>query len=180
MPRGARSEELGNLAGFREYAGANAASWYRFLIGPCEREVKNGDIRIVVGCDKTTSWGIATFPAADQTQQNSCHLEFGLSEGNFTYTRSEYSGVADVRTGPDSDEIDELKIDGDPPDIQFENQCLFVRTLNVTLADDIWTDILTSSGLIPVDSRSSEYSASDIVDSDKLEHSCKPCTYILN
>jgi hypothetical protein len=147
MPRGAKSEDLGNSARFREYAVANVANWYRYVIGPRGRQVKNGDVHLVVGCDKTTSWGIATF--ANQTQSNSCILKFGPSEGDSgTYTWSEHSGVADsdVRAGPGSDEIDALRIDGDPPDVKFENQCLFVRTLNETLTDDVWADIHFSSG----------------------------------
>ena len=157
MPRGARSEKLGNLARFREYEAANIANWYRYVNGPRGREAKNGDIRLVVGFDKTTSWGIATF--ANQTQENSCHFKFGPSDGDSasTYTWSEYSGVADVRAGPDSDEIDELRIDSDPPDVQFENQCLFVRTLTVTLADDVWADIHSSSDSNLVDPRNSQY-----------------------
>ena len=157
MPQGARSEDLGNLARFREYAAANVANWYRFANGPRGREAKNGDIRLVIGFDKTTSWGIATF--SNQTQHNSCLLKFGRSEGDSasTYTWSEYSGVADVRAGPNSDRIDRLRIDSDPPDVQFENQCLFVRTLNVTLADDVWAEIHSSSGCIPVDPRNSQY-----------------------
>ena len=145
MPRGVRSEDLGNLAKFREYAAANVANWYRFVNGPRGREAKNGDVRLVVGFDKTTSWGIATF--ANPTQ-NTCVLKFGPSEGYSasTYTWSEYPGVAYVKAGPDSDETDELRIDSDPPDVKFENQCLFVRTLNVTLADDVWSDIHSSSG----------------------------------
>ena len=182
MPRGARSEDLRNVAGFREYAAANAANWYRFVNGPCGREAKNGDIHLVVGCDKTTSWGIATFQAANQTQPSSCHLKFGPSKGDSTsaYMWSDYSGVADVRTGPDLDEIDELRTDSDPPDIQFENQCLFVRTLNVTLTDDIWADIHSISDSTSVHPRSSRYSTSDMVDRDKMEHSCKPHTYVPN
>ena len=158
MPRGARSEDLGNLAMFREYAAANVANWYRFINGPRGREAKNGDVRLVVGFDKATSWGIATF--ANQTQQNSCRLKFGPSEGDHsasTYTWSENSGIADVRAGPDSEESDELRIDSDPPGVQFENQCLFVRTLNVTLADDVWADIHSSPGSISVDTRYSQY-----------------------
>ena len=130
LPRGARSEDLRYLATFREYAAANVANWYRYVNGPRGREVKNGELRLVVGFDKTTSWGIATF--ANQTQQNSCRLKFGPSQGDFastsyTWSQLEYSGVADVKAGPDSDEIDELRIDGDPPDLRFENQCLFVQ-----------------------------------------------------
>ena len=38
-----------------------------------------------------------------------------------------------------------MRIDSDPPDVKFENQCLFVRTLNVTLSDDVWEDIHSHS-----------------------------------
>ena len=160
LPRGARSEDLGEMATFREYAAANVANWYRYVNGPRGREVKNGELRLVVGFDKTTSWGIATF--ANQTQQNRCRLKFGPSEGDFastsyTWSQLEYSGVADVKAGPDSDEIDELRIDGDPPHVQFENQCLFVRTLNATLTDDVWADIHSTSSSIPVDPRNGQY-----------------------
>ena len=159
MPRGARSEDLGNKATFRNYAAANVANWYRYVNGPRGREAKNGEVRLVVGFDKTTSWGIATF--ANQTQQNSCRLKFGPLEGDSAcpYMWSQYSesGVADVKAGPNSDEIDELKIDSDPSDVQFENQCLFVRTLNATLADDVWAEIHSNSGSITVDPRSSQY-----------------------
>jgi hypothetical protein len=74
-----------------------------------------------------------------------------------TYTWSDYSGVAEVKAGPDSDEIDELRIDGDPLDVQFENQCLFVRTLNATLTDEFWAEIHSSLGSVPVDPRNNQY-----------------------
>ena len=171
MPQGARSQDLGNFARFREYAAANVADWYKFVNGPRGREAKNGDVRLVVGFDKATSWGIATF--ANQTQQNSCRLKFGPSEGDSasTYTWSENSGVTDVRAGPDSDESDELRIDSDPPDVQFENQCLFVRTLNATLADDVWADIHSTMGSVHVDPR-------HVRDHSVFSrpHSISPCT----
>ncbi|KAF8810226.1 hypothetical protein BYT27DRAFT_7069747, partial [Phlegmacium glaucopus] len=141
MPRGARAEDLENSERFMEYAAANVADWYKFVNGPRGRRAKNGDVRLVVGFDKTTSWGIATF--ANQTKQNNCRLKFSPRDGASLTTPPstyvwEYSGVADVRAGPNPSENDELRRDNDPPDIQFENQCLFVRTLNVTLADDEW------------------------------------------
>ena len=175
MPRGARSEDLENLATFREYAAANVADWYRFANGPRGREAKNGEVRLVVGFDKTSSWGIATF--ANQSHQNSCRLKFGPSERESatTYTWSENSGIADVRAGPDPEESDELRIDSDPPDLQFENQCLFVRTLNVTLADDVWADIHSGSGEIPVDPRNSQYPrVKNYSDSNHRPHSNNP------
>ena len=153
MPRGARSENLGDYARFREYAAANVTEWYKFVNGRRGREVKNGDVRLVVGSDKTTSWGIATF--VNQTQQNSCRLKFCPSEGNSasTYRWSENSGATDVRAGPNSDLSRELRIDSDPPDVQIENQCLFVRTLNIMLTDDDWVDIHSTLGSVHVDPR---------------------------
>jgi len=160
MPRGARAENLENSVRFREYAASNVANWYKFVNGPRGREAKNGDVRLVVGFDKTTSWGIATF--ANHAKQNNCRLKFGPTDGASLTTSActyawEYSGVADVKAGPDSKENDELRRDTDPPDVQFENQCLFVRTLNVTLADDVWAGIHSNLGSVHADSQNSLY-----------------------
>ena len=177
MPRGARSEDLGNYARFRKYAAANVADWYMFVNGPRGREAKNGDVHLVVGSDKTTSWGIATF--VNQTQQNSCRLKFCPSEGESasTYTWSENSGATDVRAGPDSDVSDALRIETDPPDFQIENQCLFVRTLNITLTDDVWADIHSTWGSIHVDPRHvGDHSASNHPQSSSPTGGSNPST----
>ena len=152
MPRGARSEDLRNLATFREYESTNVTNWYRYANGLRGLEAKNGELRLVVGFDKTTSWGIATFE--NQTQQNSCRLKFGPSKGPAsTHEWLEYSGDVVPKAGPDPDglRINSLS------DLQFENQCLFVRTLNTTLADDVWADIHSTSCSIPADPRNSQY-----------------------
>ena len=147
MPRGARSEDLRNKAAFREYTATNIANWYRYANGPRGLEAKNGEVRLVVGFDKATSWGIATF--ANQTQQDSCRLKFGPSIGSTgTYQWLEYSGGVVLKAKP-PDSV-ELRINT-PSDVQFENQCLFVRTLQLTLAEDVWADIQSTSGSIPVD-----------------------------
>ena len=97
MPQGARSENLGNLATFREYAAANVANWYRYINGLRGRDFKNGDVRLVVGFDK-----IATFANQTAVDFNSVALEgdststytwsdklvpTGMSEKDQTYTR---------------------------------------------------------------------------------------------
>ena len=163
-PRAARSEDLRNRKRFREYAEANVAEWYKFVNGPRGREAENGDVRLVYGFDKTTSWGMATFVNHTQvTQQNGCRLKFGPLEGDSsTYTWLEISGVIDARAGPDANENDELRIGSDSPDFQFDNQCLFVRTLNITLTDDVWVDVHSSLGSVHVDPRhDGDHSASN-------------------
>lgn len=145
MPLGATSERLGNITSFRRYLASNLVHWYRFVNGVLGREAKNGDIRLVVGCVKTSTWGIAIF--ANQSRQSSCRLSFCPLEvpdpipSDSSRYIWEYSGTADVRTGPSSNEKNRLRQPGDPGDVIFENQCLFLSTLNATLPDHIWSEI---------------------------------------
>ena len=148
MPQGARSEDLGNVARFRDYLTANVADWYKFVNGVCGREAKNGDIRLVVGFDKTKCWGIATF--VNQTIQKNT-LKFGPLEGTGSATyRWEYSGVVEAKIGPASTQ-NELKMASDPLDVQFENQSPFIRTLNPTLPDAVWKDLNSNLGSVRAD-----------------------------
>ncbi|KJA19859.1 hypothetical protein HYPSUDRAFT_143195, partial [Hypholoma sublateritium FD-334 SS-4] len=60
VPEGAVALDLENVPRFRAYAAANVENWYRYVNGPRGREAKNGEVRLVIGCDKTTSWGMAS------------------------------------------------------------------------------------------------------------------------
>ena len=142
MPEGAISEDLEDIPRFREYAAANVERWYRYINGTLGCRARNGDVRLVVGCDKATSWGMATLPNTSQHRQ----LKFKRLDAQSLGSRScgyswECSGTAEVRVGPDQGEIEELRRE-DPDDSAgrdtYLNQCLFVRTLNVTLNDDDW------------------------------------------
>ena len=146
MPEGAFAYDLENIPAFREYVAANVGEWYKFVNGVRGREAKNGDIRLVIGCDKTTSWGMAVL--ANVTQQKVSQLKFkatedsGVKSTKASYTW-DYSGMAEVKVGPDIKEINALRsnnpLDITPPsDEEFSNQCLFIRTLNATLNDDAW------------------------------------------
>jgi len=143
MPEGAISEDLENLRGFREYASANVKMWYKYIIGTRGREAKNGDIRLVVGYDKATSWGVASLPhTGKHSKLKFKPLDAQVSgSGSRGYTW-EHSGTADVRNGPNQEEVDKLRRE-DPDDESanrdnYLNQCLFVRTLNLDLNADDW------------------------------------------
>ncbi|KAF8967320.1 hypothetical protein BDZ97DRAFT_1656614, partial [Flammula alnicola] len=56
MPLGSNSHDLGNVSRFREYMSANAEHWYVYANKVRGLEAKNGDIRLVIGCDKTSAW----------------------------------------------------------------------------------------------------------------------------
>jgi hypothetical protein len=106
------------------------ARWYEYINGPRGREAKNGDVRLVVGCDKATSWGMAVLSDANQT----CQLKFKPFDGQIRHTWAcEYSGtpVMYMKAGPDQQIIDELRWEDPGESIRdgYLNQCLFVRTL---------------------------------------------------
>jgi len=138
MPDGAFHQELGNIARFRDYVAIHAENWYKYVNGPLGREAQNGDVRLVIGCDKSTSWGMATF--SNVSQESNFRLQFRtLEERGRLPTRSTYtwdhSGMAEVRVGPDQGENDEL---GATNEQSLRNQCLFMRTLNTFLEDGVW------------------------------------------
>ena len=150
MPDGAYQEELGNLSKFRDYVAVHATNWYKFVNGPRGREAQNGDVRVVVGCDKSTSWGMATFANTSSAQQSNFRLKFRPLRGQQQSQHNvgtpyawEHSGVAEVRVGPEPGENEEL---GETPNRQLRNQCLFMRTLSVTLSDSVWAE--TFPGII--------------------------------
>jgi hypothetical protein len=136
MPQGAYAEDLVNVSRFRQYLSANAESWYRYVNNVRGREARNGDVRLVIGCDKTSSWGMATFK--DSTARD-FHLKFKpTDEGGSTRTCGwEYSGMIEARVAPDPEDMVELRT---PDDLGHlgRNLCLFARTLNATLQDDVW------------------------------------------
>jgi hypothetical protein len=134
LPQGSDAEDLCNLARFRQYLSAHEVNWYLYVNGIRGREAKNGDLQLVVGCDKTSSWGMATF--ANSTAQTS-HLKFKpTSEGGYGW---EYSGMVEASAGPDSQETEELRAtDRSGHSGLYKNQTLFVRTLTATLPDDVW------------------------------------------
>ena len=143
MPDGAFQEELSNLSKFRAYVAVHAANWYKFVNGPRGREAENGDVLVVVGCDKTTSWGMATFVNTSNTssaQQSNFRLTFRPLQSQLnagTAYAWEHSGVAEVRVGPEPGENEELE---ENLTSQLRNQCLFIRSLSVTLQDSVWAE----------------------------------------
>ncbi|CAA7267261.1 unnamed protein product [Cyclocybe aegerita] len=139
MPEGAYHEELGNVSKFREYIAVHAENWYKFVNGPRGREAQNGDVRLVIGSDKTTGWGMATFSSTAEDQSN-VRLQFcalggrGPQSSGPMYTW-EHLGSAEARVGPDASENEELGATAARP---LRNQCLFMRTLSVALAEETW------------------------------------------
>ncbi|KAJ6572288.1 hypothetical protein B0H19DRAFT_681258 [Mycena capillaripes] len=80
LPDGASSWDLRSQHIFRDYALKHARSWYKFVNGDLQRMVGNGDLYLVTGVTKSTSWRIMVgnkstggkvFP-----EQNACITEW--------------------------------------------------------------------------------------------------------
>ena len=148
MPEGAYSEDLSNFSRLRQYIATHAEDWYKFVNGPRGREAQNGDLHVVVGCDKTTSWGMATFADSSLSQETKFRLKFSaLGEQQSQRNAGnkymwEHSGVAEVRVGPGRGENEEL---GETDSNRLRNQSLFLRTLNVTLSEKVWEEMFPLS-----------------------------------
>ncbi|KAF4612190.1 hypothetical protein D9613_004569 [Agrocybe pediades] len=143
MPNGARSEDLVGTLHLREYVLEHIESWYKLIMCDFGCDVENGDIVVVTGCDKTDSWGVATFIKSSEAVKLTFHPITSSRSYNW-----EYSGSFDARTGPNLKVIQGLRSSAKETDVSSPesllNQCIFVRTLTGTLRDDIWESLRRS------------------------------------
>ncbi|KDR69302.1 hypothetical protein GALMADRAFT_927473 [Galerina marginata CBS 339.88] len=159
MPLGSISEDVTVFAKFRKYLAANAERCYRFILGVLEREPRNGEVLLVTGWDKTRAWGMATFSKAT-AQQAPVRLQFLPTEQEnagitYNWASSEY---AVVRAGPGAREKARISM-ADPAQegAEYDNQCLFIRTMNVNLQGDVWKKLESEFGLAEADRPSNPF-----------------------
>ncbi|KAJ6487772.1 hypothetical protein C8R45DRAFT_1213800 [Mycena sanguinolenta] len=83
LPNGSRMERLRNVQAIRRYAAANAESWYRYVEGTLGSRLVNGELYLITGCEKASSWGITTFHGL--SAQNRFPVSFGPVGDNYAY-----------------------------------------------------------------------------------------------
>ena len=140
MPDGALSQDLRfHRREIAKYISANAKMWYDYAQGDKRGlEVRNGDLRVVCGIDKASSWAIATF--ATDTEGVSVQLEFKATDPGASETyRWESVGRARGRVGPPQAEMRDLMQTTNGSSLR--NQCLFVRTFNFDFSGKVWDQL---------------------------------------
>ena len=141
MPDGALREDLRSTTLFRDFAAENAESWYRFINGPCGWELGNGELRLITGCDKTSSWGLAAYQNIQSEGDSSDSLggpllrfrntsDVGPCVSGTTYCW-EHEGTAEVKVGPEFEVNEEMPGHG----ARARNQCTFIRCHTVMLSE---------------------------------------------
>ncbi|KAJ7142196.1 hypothetical protein C8R46DRAFT_574048 [Mycena filopes] len=126
LPHGARLEKLENLDRMRQYAAKHAESWYKYVNEVRGRELVNGSLCLITGCEKSLSWGIASF------QDISLHTDFPLS---FTPTAGEDDGYKYRWQGGCGrhKQADAPLVDGTPL-----NQTTFIHAFTISLGEGLW------------------------------------------
>ncbi|KIM38792.1 hypothetical protein M413DRAFT_75442 [Hebeloma cylindrosporum] len=131
IPDGVKSQDVIDVSCFRKYVAENAIGWYKFVNEVGGRRATNGDLRVVVGLDHCSSWSrvttssvIVAVPGDGKAIPRSfSRFNAGVSGGG--------QGVLEPMEGR------ELLQGG----AVYQNQSVFLRTLNISVCDDIWCKI---------------------------------------
>ncbi|KIM41810.1 hypothetical protein M413DRAFT_410101, partial [Hebeloma cylindrosporum] len=117
IPEGAISLDLQNKIAFSNYLDANLRKWYEFVYRVRGKSIGNGELRLVIGCDKASAWGIATVS----------EVRVGPDEHDIEALRSDDPG-------------------DHPLSSTLRNQCLFVRTMNPGFSKVDWKKLMKNIG----------------------------------
>ncbi|KAJ6520870.1 hypothetical protein DFH09DRAFT_1373202 [Mycena vulgaris] len=129
LPHGAHLENLENLKNIREYAAQNAESWYRYINGARGRGLPNGSLYLVTGCEKSQSWGMASFHNVREEFQ----LTYKPTAGPDTAPNYCWRGLH-ARKNP----AHSKSYNPSPMDADSLNQTTFIHGLSISLGTGIW------------------------------------------
>jgi hypothetical protein len=101
LPDGASRWDLRPQQLFRDYALKHADNWYAFVNGNLQRMVGNGDLYLVTGVTKSTSWGVAAIENHSGERQISLRLKAAqISNFGATCAWEWESSGSSVDSGP--------------------------------------------------------------------------------
>ncbi|KIM38053.1 hypothetical protein M413DRAFT_448086 [Hebeloma cylindrosporum] len=130
IPEGVTSRDVIDVSCFRKYIAENATGWYKSVNEIGGRRATNGDLRLVVGWDKCRSWSrFVSSCVTVHIPDNTMGTAGSVSRHGMDY-RGGGKGVL-RRTPVGSSQEEEI----------YQNQTLFLRTLNISVCDDIWSKL---------------------------------------
>ncbi|KAJ7715136.1 hypothetical protein B0H16DRAFT_1616974 [Mycena metata] len=155
LPDGASKWDLRPQQVFRDYALKHAQNWYSFVNGDLHRMVASGDLYLITGVTKSTSWSVAAVENESSEGKVSLKLkatQFGSAGAAYTWEWK--STGSSVDSGPRRRLGEELL---------KENQTVFLRGFKIALrsmplrrpaktlsiADSNWADLSTRGTSMP-------------------------------
>ncbi|KAF7345423.1 Tkl tkl-ccin protein kinase [Mycena venus] len=160
LPDGASRWDLRPQQLFRDYALKHAENWYTFVNGNLRRMAGNGDLYLVTGVTKSTSWGVAAVENHSSEGKLSLKLKAAqIGNGSATYTWEWESAGSSVNAGPRRRAGEEEWRD---------NQTVFLRGFKVTvrsmslrraakvraITQSKWSEMQSKGTFIPFSSQS--------------------------
>jgi hypothetical protein len=137
LPHGAHLEKLENVESARRYAAQNAESWYRYINGTRGRELVNGGLYLITGCEKSRSGGIASFQnVADQNEFQLSFKPSVRSDSGYRY-RFQRGTPACTKVFPSLAQDDELPL----------NQTTFLHGFTISIGEGIWARLFGAVGV---------------------------------
>ncbi|KAF7345422.1 Tkl tkl-ccin protein kinase [Mycena venus] len=101
LPDGASRWDLRSQQLFRDYALKHAENWYTFVNGNLRRMAGNGDLYLVTGVTKSTSWGVAAVENHSGEGTLSLKLKAAqIGSAGATYAWEWESAGSSVNAGP--------------------------------------------------------------------------------
>ncbi|KAJ6507861.1 hypothetical protein C8R47DRAFT_966449, partial [Mycena vitilis] len=126
LPHGAHLQKLENIASMRRYTAKHAESWYKHVNGTRGRELANGGLYLITGCEKAKSWGIASFH--DVSVENEFSLTFGPTVDAEAGHRYRWQGSHCRHKHADAPPVDEAPL----------NQTTFIHAFAISLSEGLW------------------------------------------
>ncbi|KAJ7707393.1 hypothetical protein B0H17DRAFT_1000475, partial [Mycena rosella] len=140
LPHGGHLEKLENLEHVRRYAAEHAESWYSYINGARGRGLPNGSLYLVTGCEKSQSWGMASFNNVREEFQLTYKPTPGTDSSPYNY---HWRGIH-ARKNPTHHKT------YDPQSGGRLNQTTFIHGLSISLATGIWGRLFGNVKICPI------------------------------
>ncbi|KAJ7158518.1 hypothetical protein C8R46DRAFT_393683 [Mycena filopes] len=134
LPHGSRLRKLENLEAVREYVATHAESWYEYVKRVRGRDLANGSLYLVTGCEKAQSWGMTSFYGTSE------EFQLVLRPSPRT-SRYRWSGTPD-RPDPSQHKVYDEHTTHTPL-----NQTTFIHGLSISLGVGIWGKLFGQVGI---------------------------------
>ncbi|KAK7054018.1 hypothetical protein R3P38DRAFT_2501095, partial [Favolaschia claudopus] len=124
LPHSTHLQKLQNIGTVQCYAARHAASWYEHVNGPRGRELKNGELYLVTGHERTVSWGMASY------HKSNCDFRLKFQENTDRYR---WSGVVGQDNPSKRKCYNPSSTNVSPP-----NHTVFLHGLSISLKQGLW------------------------------------------
>ncbi|KAJ7469877.1 hypothetical protein B0H11DRAFT_1392377 [Mycena galericulata] len=155
LPDGASRTDLRRLKRFRDSAFKNAQRWYAFVNGDLERMVENGDLYLVTGTDKSSSWSVAAVENHSEDCRISLKLkaaQVGSAGTSCTWeweTASSFADSGPRRRPGDGEWSDNQTVSLRGFKVAIRSSPLKKSAKALSIVDSKPSDILSKSGFLP-------------------------------